>query len=210
MNPPEPIKPRKRRPTSDMLDEVLANQQNDTLTVDEIKAALQRRGFGVLLALAALPLCLPVPMPPGYTTLFSIPLFILSLQMLVGRRTPWLPRWLGRKEIKRTTLAKFVEKANPFLRRIERKMKPRWGWAGSPAGEKLIGLFAFIFTCSIAIPLPMTNVPPGIGILLMALGLLSRDGVMILIGKFIGILGIILTASVLILGSKAVSAILGI
>lgn len=62
--------------TSELLENMVVVYRSDTLSVGEIKNALHERGFGVLLAISALPMCLPVPVPPGYTTLFSIPLFI--------------------------------------------------------------------------------------------------------------------------------------
>ncbi len=67
----------KERPTSDFLAIVVVENKKEAMTVGEIKNALHERGFGILMAIAALPICLPVPVPPGYTTLFSIP-FLFS------------------------------------------------------------------------------------------------------------------------------------
>lgn len=66
----------KEKPTSDFLAMVIIQQKNSSITVGEIKNALHERGFGILMAIAAIPICLPIPAPPGYTTLFSLPLFI--------------------------------------------------------------------------------------------------------------------------------------
>ena len=76
----------KERPTSDFLAIVVVENKKEAMTVGEIKNALHERGFGILMAIGALPLCLPIPIPPGYTTLFSIPLFIFSVQMILGMR----------------------------------------------------------------------------------------------------------------------------
>lgn len=195
--------------TSEMLNHVVESGTEDTLSVGEIKDALHHRGFGVLLAICAIPLCFPIPAPPGYTTLFSLPHFILSFQILFGMDSPWIPQWLARKRIKRKTLAKLVVKATPYLQRIERQLKARMPYMSSRAGEKLIGVFVLLFAISIAIPLPMTNVPPAFGILFMALGLLARDGLVILIGITIGNIGLLITTGVILLGAKAVSALLG-
>ncbi|GKS68901.1 hypothetical protein W03_09050 [Nitrosomonas sp. PY1] len=75
-------------PTSEFLAVVVIEQKNELITVGEIKNALHERGFGILMAIAAIPICLPIPAPPGYTTLFSLPLFIFSLQMIFGMRAP--------------------------------------------------------------------------------------------------------------------------
>lgn len=179
--------------TSALLKRVVDTHQKDVISVAEIKHSLSERGFGVLLAIFALPLCLPFPAPPGYTTIFSIPLFILATQMIYGADTPWLPKWLERKEISRKKLGKFIEKAVPMLQKMERFLRPRIINGNIERWEKLIGISSFVFAISIAIPLPLTNLPPGYGILIMALGLLSKDGVTILVGLLVGIAGVIMT-----------------
>ncbi len=196
-----------RRTTSDLLEIVVSENTNDTITVGEIKNSLHERGFGVIMAIASLPLCLPIPVPPGYTTFFAIPLFIFAAQMIWGMDAPWLPKWLAKKEIKRASLARMVEQANPWLRRIEKLLRPRLNYISIRSWERIIGIFAFVFTISIAIPLPLTNFPPGWGILIMSLGLLSKDGLTVIIGMIVGIVGVGMTMIILLLGKKALVAI---
>ena len=189
----------KERSTSDFLAIVVVENKKEAMTVGEIKNALHERGFGILMAIAALPICLPVPVPPGYTTLFSIPLFIFSVQMILGMRAPWLPAWIEKKSIQRSSLEKIVAKASPWLKKIEHRMQPRMTYISVRTWERMIGIFAFVFTVSIALPIPLTNFPPGWGILIMSLGLLSRDGITILIGMIIGTIGIGITMIVLVM-----------
>jgi len=178
------------KPTSEYLAQIVIEQKNSSITVGEIKNALHERGFGILMAIAAIPICLPIPAPPGYTTLFSLPLFIFSLQMIFGMSAPWLPAWLERKNIEKSTLEKTLAKANPWLKKIEKYMHPRLTYIGSRTWERFIGFFAFVFAISIAIPLPLTNFLPGMGTLVMSLGLVNRDGLTILFGMLIGTIGI--------------------
>lgn len=189
----------KERPTSEFLAIVVIEHKKEEISIGEMKNALHERGFGILMAIAALPICLPVPVPPGYTTLFSIPLFIFSIQMILGMRAPWLPPWIEKKYIKRASLEKIVEKANPWLKKIEHRMQPRMTYISVHTWERIIGIFAFVFTVSIALPIPLTNFPPGWGILVMSLGLLNRDGLTILIGMIIGTIGIGITMIVLVM-----------
>lgn len=190
---------KKERSTSETLALVVVENKNHTMSVGDIKNSMHERGFGILLAIAALPLCLPIPVPPGYTTFFSIPLFIFSIQMIFGMRAPWLPVWITKKQIKRTTLEKLIEKANPWLRKIEKHLKPRLTYISVRAWERIIGIFSFVFALSISLPLPLTNFPPGWGILIMSLGLLSKDGLTILVGMIIGTIGVGITMVILFL-----------
>ncbi|MCW5598120.1 exopolysaccharide biosynthesis protein [Nitrosomonas sp.] len=189
----------KERNTSELLLQVVVQSTNDKMSVTEIKNSLHERGFGILLAIAALPICLPVPVPPGYTTFFSIPLFIFSVQMIWGMKSPWLPEWIGKKEISRKSLEKMIEKATPWLRKIESYLHPRLTYISVHAWERIIGIFAFIFTISIALPIPLTNFPPGWGILIMSLGLLNKDGLTIIVGMIVGTIGVGITLIILTL-----------
>lgn len=187
------------RPTSDFLAIVVVENKKEMMTIGEIKNALHERGFGLLMAIAALPICLPVPVPPGYTTLFSIPLFIFSIQMILGLQAPWLPAWIEKRDVSRSNLEKIITKASPWLKRIETRMQPRMTYIGVHTWERIIGIFSFVFALAIALPLPLTNFLPGCGILIMALALLNRDGVTILIGMIIGTIGIGFTMIILVM-----------
>ncbi|SEN28079.1 exopolysaccharide biosynthesis protein [Nitrosomonas marina] len=189
----------KERSTSELLETVVVVYRSDTVSIGEIKNSLHERGFGILLAIAALPLCLPVPVPPGYTTFFSIPLFIFSVQMIIGMQSPWLPLWITTKKIKRESLEKLIVKANPWLKKIEKRLQPRLTYISVHTWERIIGIFTFVFALSISLPIPLTNFPPGWGILIMSLGLLSKDGITILIGMIIGTIGVGITMIILVL-----------
>jgi len=62
---------------------------------------------------------------PGLSIVLGLPLILLSLQLVVAAKKPWLPNRLARLEIRRTDLDVLVEKTGPHLRRLERGLKPR-------------------------------------------------------------------------------------
>jgi hypothetical protein len=196
------------RATSEVLEETVDNHSADDIALGELMRVLQERGFGLLMVVLVLPNCVPIPVPPGVSTVFSLPLIFLALQMLIGHPVPWLPNWLRKRTIKRATLAAMVAKLSPKLKIVEKLLKARLTFFDSSVGERIIGFFCLIFAVSIAVPLPMTNFVPGIGILLMSLGLLSRDGLVILLGMIIGALGCIFTITMLIIGVKAIKSLL--
>lgn len=196
----EPIKP-SHRAASEVLGDVVKTEK-DSITFADLNRSLHERGFGIVMLLFSLPL---VFVPPGMTTIACIPVALFSLQMLLGFDTPWMPKWLGKKSIKRTTLAFVVTKATPILLKAERVLKNRLNFIASKKGERIFGMFALIFSLSIGIPLPLTNLIPAIGIAIMALGLLSRDGLVIIVGKIVGIIGCMITFSVLFFGAKFIT-----
>ena len=78
-------------------------------------------------------------------------------------------------------------------------MQPRMTYISVHTWERIIGIFSFVFAVAVALPIPLVNFPPGLGILVMSLGLLNRDGVTILIGMIIGTIGIGITMIILVM-----------
>lgn len=195
-------------PVSDTLEKMAQHYRSSTrVTIDHLMHGLRHRGFAVLMLVLVLPNCVPVPIPPGGSTILSIPLLFIAVQMLWGQNTPWMPKWLRSKSMEQSTIDKIVRIAAPRLRWIEKFLHPRFSFTSSKTGERVVGFFWLIFAISIAVPLPMTNFIPGIGTLVMALGMLGRDGVVVCIGALIGLVGVTFTTLLLTLGVEAITAI---
>jgi hypothetical protein len=52
-----------------------------------------------------------VPLPPGSSTVFAIPLLLVAAQMTWGARHLWLPAFLGKRTIKRVAVSAGVHGA---------------------------------------------------------------------------------------------------
>jgi hypothetical protein len=198
---------KKKRAASEVLEDAVNQYQTDMVTVGELMFALHERGFGLLLLLFALPNCIPAP---GITGLTAIPLLFFSYQLIVGHTSPWLPKWIERKRIRRTLIAAVIQRAAPRMKKLEKLMRPRLSIASSETGERVIGFFCFACALSIALPIPGGNLVPAIAIIIMALGLLSHDGLIILFGILTSIFGIAITTAIVLLGQKVVLALFGL
>ena len=199
------MKNKNEESASDVLEGVVRDSSADYISFLEIKTSFHRRGFGLLMFFFALPIAI---LPPGLTLIPAVPLLLFSLQMLNGVDSPWLPKWIAKKTIQREKIALIVEKSSPYLKRAEKLLRPRFFFASSKNGEKIVGLFGLIFSLSVIVPLPFTNLLPAIGIIVMSLGLLSKDGFAIILGMVIGSMGVFMTLLVLFLGKKAVFGVI--
>ena len=193
-----------RKAASDILKEVERYGERDTVTLFELKTVLHDRGFGVFMLLLALPLAVPLPTIPVHTPIFALPLTLFSIQLVMGHSTPWLPYFLDKKSFKREFLTSVVKKTSPLLKVMERWTKPRAMFIFSRMGRMVVGLTCLLCALSIAIPLPFTNAIPAIGICAIALGMLNRDGVLVVIGIVIGLLGLLTTTMILVIGPKLI------
>jgi len=197
---------------SDILKEVADtnNNDNDKVTLFDIKTALHERGFGILMIIFSLPLSVPIPVPPGYTTILSIPLILFSLQLLFGFDSPWIPNWLERKSFQRSTLALVVEKTSPTLKKIEKFMKPRMSFIFLGPGEKILAFMMLLCAIIIALPLPFTHFLPAIGITLISLGIMGKDGFLSTLGVLFSFCALLVTLIVIVKGPKLIAGTLSL
>ncbi len=192
---------------SEIFKKTLEQHVDDKVAVGSLLNSLHERGFALLMALFALPNCVPVPIPPGISTILGAPLLFFSIQMVLGRDAPWLPAWLAKKQIPRSLLALAVNKAVPLLQKAEIILTPRALFLSSSRGERLVGVSWLIFSLAIASPIPLSHFVPSMGVMLSALGLINRDGAFVFIGLLIGYIGMLITTLVLFFGVELVKQI---
>lgn len=175
------------RSIADLLTDLSLELTGDTVSLSQILEALHERGFGFVLLIFALPMALPLPVPPGINVILATPLILLTAQQALGRRTIWMPESMKRKTLSRPKFVKIIQSAAPLLRRIESLTRPRLNFVTRGVFSHVIGFLGLIMALTICIPVPLTNTIPSLGIALMALGVIMRDGLAVLAGALIGI-----------------------
>lgn len=193
-----------KSPVSVELKGLIERHKEEHISFNTIRDSLQDQGFCLLMIILAFPAALPLPYPPGFTTIVGIPLGLFALQMLLGFKMPWLPQWLGKRQIHRSLLVSLVERAIPLLHRVEHHIRPRFFVANTMLGEKLVGAVCLACAVLISIPIPFGHALPATAILFMALGFLARDGITIIIGIIIAIIGLGLDIAIVFAGTEAI------
>ncbi|MBB5206834.1 exopolysaccharide biosynthesis protein [Chiayiivirga flava] len=183
--------------TSTLLSILGDDRAGGSISFEELLSSFRQRAFGALLLVILLPTFIPVPIGIGAITGPMIAL--LGAQMLLTFSRPWLPGWVRRRRMERATVARFGARFRPLLSRLERICRPRLTqitervWAHAFTGLQLV-----ILGLLLALPIPFTNYPYGIVLLLYAVALIERDGVLLLIAWTLGIGAIV--ASVMLSG----------
>jgi len=173
------------------------------ISFSRIVAGLGRRGYGLSILIFALPSCLP--MPPGIPTVSGLALIVIAAQLILGGRRLWLPGPIARRTIARADLTRLVDRAVPYIEKLERYMRPRLAVATERIGRLLIGLMVLVLGILLVLPIPILgNIPPAIAAVIIALGLSERDGVMVGVGL---LAGLVATA---VASSAAWAAVLGL
>lgn len=172
-----------------VLDAMAAGDPADTLAVRDVIQGLGRGTFGVLLFLAALPAFIPIP---GLAGALSGPLVVLvGLQVLMVLPNPWLPGFVARRGPLRSTVIRFDRKVSPWLRRLEKMVRPRLlAVVEHPLATVFTGLQLVLLGILLSLPIPFTNYLFACLLLVYALALLERDGAMMLVAWACGVAAI--------------------
>ncbi len=165
--------------------EVIAEQApDDGLTLAAFSEALGERVFGVLLFALAIPVCMPFLY--GVPQVVALPMMAIAAQMAAGRESPWMPRRFSARVISKAGLERMARGARKWFGWVEALARPRLTVLSGPTAERLVGAIFVMFCASILVPLPATNTTPGIAIALASMGLITRDGLLVLAGLVLG------------------------
>jgi hypothetical protein len=167
----------------------LAADDGERVTFREILVGLRHRAFGFTLLIFALPCCLP--MPPGIPTICGIAIVIIALNLIAARQRLWLPSVIADKSVARADLKRVVERAIPYLERLERICRPRFAIVTDSVGKVLIGLVLLMLGLIMILPIPFVgNMPPGFAASVIAIGMTERDGLVLLIGIVVSVVAV--------------------
>jgi len=166
------------------LEEIAEAAPADGMTLGAFTEALGERVFGVLLFALAIPVCMPFLY--GVPQVVALPMMALALQMAAGREQPWLPGKFASRTMGKADLDKMARGARKWFGWVEALARPRLRALSGGIAERVVGAIFVLFCASILLPLPATNTAPGIAVALASIGLITRDGFLVLFGLVLG------------------------
>jgi len=188
--------------TTQVLEDVVNRTSSDRILIKDLIDSMDSVGFGLAIMIFAFGII--IPLPPPFPSIISIPLVIFSMQMVMGYESPKLPKKFSKLSVSRSVLAMLIRRSSPYIRKVERILKPRLGFMSSLIAERIIGFFILMFSTFILMPMPLSNFIPGLGILIISFGMLGKDGLIIIFGIMVGLAGIVISMVAVFLGVEAI------
>lgn len=164
---------------SEILTTLAGDESRERISVHDMVETMRARAFGALLLIFAFPNILPTP--PGTAGILGLPLLFLSAQMMLGL-DPWLPGFIARRSMARSTFQTLVERITPWLSRAERLLRARMELLAHPRAQRLLGALCLIVSVALVLPVPFANLVPSVALCIIGLGVLERDGLWIVLG----------------------------
>jgi hypothetical protein len=186
-----------RAPISTVLGDMLAAAGTEHLTLDWLLGRMGGRSFGLVLLLLSI-----FGLLPGVSAFAAVLLMIPAVQMLLARSGPVFPRRLRSRRFEARRLAALLRYVVPALRWLERFVRPRWT-TPVEATKRVVGGAILLLSAGLLAPVPLSNVPPALAIMLIAFAYLEEDGAL-LCGALA--IALVIVAAVLLAAWQTMSA----
>lgn len=175
------------QPLEDVLeqaDKTAASAEDDSADLGDLIRAFGDRAFGPVLTLMGLLALSPFGAVPGVPAVFGIIIILFAGQILVGRRSPWLPGFVDSISIDEETISSLQSSASGWLAKIDGFLETRFEWAAGAVARRLAAAITVLLAAAM-IPLeaiPFAVAIPASGVALLGVGLTARDGLVMLFG----------------------------
>lgn len=152
-------------------------------TLGEVTSRLRGRELGLLLVVVGTPFLIPMP-TPGISTPAGLALALLGIRF-VWRSEVVLPGVLHRQTIPPRGLALLRRSALRVAGLLDRWVRPRW--EKFSAARAMVGASIVSASLALAVPGPGSNVVPAIALVTLGVGLLGRDGLILVVGAALSV-----------------------
>ncbi|MDD3178894.1 MAG: exopolysaccharide biosynthesis protein [Opitutaceae bacterium] len=187
--PPAPSIPRGPLPArklSEELADLRARFADRPVTLCEVIVVLRGRAYSLIIILLTLPFLTPLPLF-GLSTPLGLAIAIIALRLAMAQR-PWLPKKLQGKGLPAGFFGRLFTLAERTIRVLESMLRPRLLWLTASGWRQQLHAAVILIAAielMLPLPIPLTNTLPAWAILLVAGGLLERDGWFIGAGYFL-------------------------
>lgn len=171
-----------------------------TVSVRYLLTTVGEHSMLLLCIILTIPFLTPIPLP-GVSTIFGAIIMLIAAGIILNR-LPWLPRQVLDRPISSEQLGKVMQRGSQLSAKIERFVKPRLSvLSATTTVNRVNGLLLLLGGTMLILPLPfipLSNMIPGYGILFLAIGMLQRDGLMILLGYLLNVATLLYFAAIAI------------
>ena len=166
-----------------------AGRPDAVLTCDDLLQLVGTKAH--VLAILLFSLLNLLPAPPGYNFFMALIIIVLSAFMLFGREMR-LGKRFGQMKLPVSIVLKLLDLLARMAGWAAKISSPRWSGLVGPRAMPIFALIAIVFGIAMLVPIPATNMLPSIGLAMMCIGALNRDGLLALAGVVVGIVGVVI------------------
>lgn len=182
--------------TSDVLRRFRAHLPAGRVSLGDFLTALGDRSLGTVLLALSLPCVSPVPL--GISVLFNLPVLLFTFGLALGGNKgdegPSLPAWLLRRSANAKLTSKLLDAAVGKVASIEKLLRPRRPRLAHIDSQPWFKWWLALLALTAFVPVPLMGWLPGFSLVVLALGLIERDGTAVAVSLALGVAALIAAA----------------
>lgn len=164
-----------------------AGTADGALSVGELVALLGTHSHTVVILL--LSVLSMIWGPPGYAVILGVAIVIVASLMML-KKPLRLGGWIGQRRLPEKMVTGMLERLAFLARLLSRFSRPRLETLAGEAAAVPLGFLIMVISLPMALPIPFINAVPNVGIAIICVSRINRDGLGVVIGTVIGIVGV--------------------
>lgn len=165
---------------TEQLESVTSSFDDGHISVRGFLEHIGSGSVGIALLIVAIPNFVPFANMLGITWILAPVLGMLSIQLMLKLKSPWLPSFVMNKTVDVKKLGNLIEKVLPYLKSVEKLFYQRMPFLFHRLTYFLIGLICFGLSMIMLVPLlPLGDSFPSLLIAGYALSIVQKDGLML-------------------------------
>ncbi|MDQ8184093.1 exopolysaccharide biosynthesis protein [Pelagicoccus sp. SDUM812002] len=157
------------------------------VSIEQMMEAVGRRSFGPVILFFGLLAVTPLSGIPTIPSIIGILVTLISGQLLLGRKSFWLPQKLLSRSVPQDRFEKGLKKVRPAARFVDRFIRPRMGFMTGGIGTAVVAGFCVLIGATMP-PLeivPFLATTAGAALTAFGLSLIANDGLLAIIAMVI-------------------------
>ena len=164
-----------------------AGTADGALSVGELVALLGTHSHTVVILL--LSVLSMIWGPPGYAVILGVAIVIVASLMML-KKPLRLGGWIGQRRLPEKMVTGMLERLAFLARLLSRFSRPRLETLAGEGAAVPLGFLIMVISLPMALPIPFINAVPNVGIAIICVSRINRDGLGVVIGTVIGIVGV--------------------
>lgn len=157
------------------------------LTVGAFVSALGQKSHAtIILVLSVMNM---IPGPPGYGGTIAATIILVTGAMLLGKPLG-IGGWVGRRIIPEKLVERMLDRLRFLARLMARVSRPRLLFLTGQRARGPTGMFIIAVSMPMMLPIPLINAIPNVGIAIICLSRINRDGIGFVIGIVVSLIGL--------------------
>lgn len=158
------------------------SEDGDGVQLGHAVEAFGSRGYGPFLVVTPLIEISPLGGVPGVPTTLAVIIFLIAIQIVIGREHLWLPGFLAKRTVSADKVRKVADKSEGIARFLDKWFHGRLPKLTQGPFVRIAGALVILLTLTVP-PLeilPFATTAPMLAILAFGLALMVRDGALMI------------------------------